>query len=179
MGKAIRSRLTNAEVVRPIKFPKMCERALVRCQSPALPYTHPQTGSNTNRRYVVTPRNQGRQESRAEPEGTVQPLPTVRSRNQRTAVRGCNAVTSGQDCKAVTSGQSCKAVTNSPAHQPTDRKAVLPSFFCETSVGGASSRLQPNPPCLLVHRCTSLPTVNLAIIPSSYSLTRTRASQHP
>ena len=50
------------EVVHQIKRPEMCERALVRCQRPALLCTYSQTGLNTNQCHVVTPRNQGCQE---------------------------------------------------------------------------------------------------------------------
>ena len=57
-GKEIWSLLTKAEVtVRQIKYPKMCEHALVCCQRPALLCTHLQTGSNTNRRLGIIPRD--------------------------------------------------------------------------------------------------------------------------
>ena len=48
-------------VMHQIKCPEMCERALVRCKRPGLLCTHLQTGLNTNRHHVITPRNQGRQ----------------------------------------------------------------------------------------------------------------------
>ena len=59
-------------------------------------------------------KNQGCQESgppRAEPAGTVQPSPTIRSRNQRAAVRSCQEPS------------------------PTVRTTVLPSFFIGNQCG--------------------------------------------
>ena len=93
--------LTKVEVVlRQIKCPEMCERALVRCQRPALPCTHLQTGSNTNRHHVVTSRNQdANNQVRAEQAGMVQPSPTVRSHQEPQPTDSCKGAV--RSCKAL------------------------------------------------------------------------------
>ena len=99
--------LTKVKVVmRQIKCPEMFQRALVRCQCPALPCTHSQTGITPINVTSSPPgardaNNQVRQESdmpriryaksrsRAEPALTVQVSPTVRSHQEPQPTDSC------------------------------------------------------------------------------------------
>ena len=157
-----------------------------RCQRLASTCTHPQTGLNTNRHHVITPRNHKRQEpgtprTRCTKNQVRQQPGMPRTRNAKNQVRqepgmlrtryAKNQVPnrSNRNSPTVTNRHCCcpnrqelsGAVTNRQQDLSlTPNKAVLPSFYRRPVWAEPQAQLQLNPACLLAHCCTRPPTVH-------------------